>query len=122
MLLAVTDSKRCDLVHASQTSSPLHILRMDPPGLTSLRTLRMVVPGSPLKMWELLSIASDLRQPLVEAVQVLSVVSEALERYLHGPNPNIEFSQIVNARNDAQYLLLSLEPCTEGPASGPGGS
>jgi hypothetical protein len=101
---------RCDLVHASQTNSPLYILAIEPPSLTSLVDLRLVVSSSPLMIWERLPILPGQLARLAQTVEALSLVNNALEWYLRGSIPSIEFPDLINARNAAQYLLLSLVP------------
>lgn len=101
---------RCDLVHASQTNSQLYILSIDPPSLTSLVDLRVVVSSSPLMIWERLPILPGQLSQLAQAVEALSLVNNALEWYLRGSIPSIEYPDLVNARNAAQYLLLSIMP------------
>lgn len=101
---------RCDLVHASQTDSQLYILPMDPPNLTSLVDLSLAVSSSPLVIWKQLPIFPGRRSQLLQVVEALSLASNALEWYIKGSVPSIEFPEIVNARNAAQYLLLSLAP------------
>lgn len=101
---------RCDLVYASQTNSQLHILPMDPPNLISLESLRATVSSSPLVIWTQLPIFPDQRLQLIQAVDALSLVTNALEWHIGGSLPSVEFSDLVNARNDAQFLLLNLMP------------
>lgn len=85
---------------------------MDPPSLTNLVDLRAVVSSSPPIIWVQLPISPAQRPQLIEAVEAMSLVTDALERYLGGSAPSIEFSDLVSARNAAQYLLLSLMPAT----------
>lgn len=85
---------------------------MDPPSLISLVDMRAVVSSSLPTIWVQLPISPAHRPQLIEAVEALSLVTDALEWYLGGSAPSIEFSDLVSARNAAQYLLLSLMPPT----------
>ena len=86
------------------------MLPMDPPNLTSLVDLSLAVSSSPLMIWKQLPIFPGWRSQLLQVVEALSLVSNALEWYIKGPVPSIEFPEIVSARNAAQYLLLNLVP------------
>ncbi|KAK5048887.1 hypothetical protein LTR84_005307 [Exophiala bonariae] len=103
----------CDLVYASQTDSQLHLLSMDPPNLMSLENLRVSTFSSSLIVWTQLPISADQQSQLVQVVEGLSLVTNALEWHIRGSPPSVEYSGLVSARNAAQFLLLSLLPAAQ---------
>ncbi|KIW87472.1 uncharacterized protein Z519_11795 [Cladophialophora bantiana CBS 173.52] len=109
----------CDLVNASQTNSQLYIIPMSPPTLATLRDLAhlMIKEGIDwdlqTSVWGHLPFSQPDRYEFLQAVQAMLVVNTAVDCYLSKRGPTTLFADIVNARNDAQYLLLNLLPISE---------
>ncbi|KIW34105.1 hypothetical protein, variant [Cladophialophora immunda] len=109
----------CDLVNASQTNSPLYIIPMNPPTLEALQDLSRLMITAGFKwdlqstVWSHLPLGPPGRHELLQAVQAMLVINTAVDCYLSKNGPAMVFADIVNARNDAQYLLLSLLPTTD---------
>ncbi|KIY01082.1 uncharacterized protein Z520_02634 [Fonsecaea multimorphosa CBS 102226] len=109
----------CDLVTASQTNSKLYIIPMSPPTLAAVQHLSDLMTTAEIKWdvrtttWSRLPLSSPWRHELLQAVQAMLVVNTVVDCYLRRNGPAMVFADIVNARNDAQYLLLSLLPSSE---------
>ncbi|KAJ9616873.1 hypothetical protein H2200_000593 [Cladophialophora chaetospira] len=110
-----------DLVVASQTNSQLFLLAMYPPHLSGLENLNSALSEivnlwqDSLSVWRQLPMSETRRAQFVAAVGALVTVNHALEFYLQANRPETLFADIVNARNDCQYLLLSLPPAFSEP-------
>jgi hypothetical protein len=63
-----------------------------------------------ISTWHQIPIADRRRPQFFSALEAILVVSNALDLYLKTDQSEIAFADIINARNDAQYLLLSLPP------------
>ncbi|KAK5311797.1 hypothetical protein LTR93_011595 [Exophiala xenobiotica] len=106
----------CDLVHASQTNSQLLLLVMSPPPLHALQDVRQFLAGCDdhrppsMTLWGKLPVEPVRKTALLRVIEAMLTVTDALEHHLHGSPPPIALADIINARNDAQYLLLCLPP------------
>ncbi|KIW82118.1 hypothetical protein Z517_05145 [Fonsecaea pedrosoi CBS 271.37] len=109
----------CDLVIASQTNSRLYVLPMSPPTFAAVQDLSHLLTksgikwDSPYAVWSQLPLRPSVRPELLQTVRAMLAANTALDCYLSKYGPSMVFADIVNARNDAQYLLLSLLPTTE---------
>ncbi|OAP57230.1 hypothetical protein AYL99_07968 [Fonsecaea erecta] len=109
----------CDLVNASQTNSQLYIIPMSPPTLAPLKALSDLIATAGLRWdldttaWSHLPLNPPRKDEFLTTVQAMLDVNTAVGCYLNKNGPAMVFADIVNARNDAQYLLLSLSPTNE---------